>query len=494
MKELIFDLLAILFLCNSLLAQNSLSNSSKDIISISQDSLKSHVYFLAADSMEGRYPGTTKMELVHNFIAQKFKESGIKPLAKDYFQEFSVPPTTGKNVIGVIEGSNPVLKNEYILIGAHCDHLGWKMKDSTKEVFNGADDNASGSAGLIEIGRKLVQNKNLLKRSVIIIAFDGEEEGLLGSKYFIEHSLIDKSRIKAMFSLDMIGWLKEGKLEISGCGSFDGGTDFMNKIQKVTDLKVEYLGSSSMWKDRTDTRPFYDQKIPCFYVSTGLNSPYHKPQDDADLIDYGGMVKVCEQVYNTVIALASKNEMEFTRTREFLRVIKEPFRIGFNLSYNTNYHNYSDGPFIAKPLFGFGGGLFTDIKLSKYFALQPEFNYSYYGTKSPQGNVRLHSAELPVSLLFYSPTDIARVFVHLGGFVNYSFAGSVDNKQIDWAKKEYNRIDYGIQAGVGLEIFNIVISFSSKQGLNNFYKKGVDGFGKATNIGFKFSLGYYFLP
>jgi aminopeptidase YwaD len=464
---------------------------------ISTDSLRNHVYFLAADSMEGRRSGGRTMEKVQKYIGEHFKQAGLKPIGKDFFQEFPAFPGFGKNIIGLIEGSDPILKNEYIVLGAHYDHIGWMVKNDSIIVFNGADDNASGTASIMEVARILYQKKAQLKRSVLIIAFDAEEEGLWGSSYYLKHPIVEEKNIKAMMSIDMVGWYKKSqKITFDGCGSFDGGKDFMESITKVKDLNVEISSSSILWKDRTDTRPFYDSIIPCMYVSTGLESPYHKPEDDADLIDYEGMTKIGEQLCNMTIGLASKEKIDFTPTREILRVFKSHFKLGVNLSYNTNYQNYSKGPFITKPLIGFGAGLISQIHLFSYFDLQTQVNYEYLGSRSFAGDIRLHNINIPVSVMFTTHPDIVRVYVKLGGYYSYSFDGKLYTDKIDWVKTGFNRNDIGLVVGFGMEIFNLQLDFQSSMGFPGFYSTEPLNFmdiGKATNVTTKLTVSYFFI-
>ncbi|MFN5238087.1 MAG: M28 family peptidase, partial [Bacteroidota bacterium] len=150
--------------------------------------LRTHLDFLAADSLDGRGLGTAGKQKAALYIAESFRNAGLAPFDDDYFQEFfiriSMANMTGTNVIGVLEGSDPELKKEYIVLGAHYDHVGYEMKNGQRVVYNGADDNASGTAGLMELVRILSGRRAELKRSIIFIAFDGEESGLLGSKAF----------------------------------------------------------------------------------------------------------------------------------------------------------------------------------------------------------------------------------------------------------------------------------------------------------------------
>jgi len=215
-----------------------------------------------------------------------------------------------QNVVGLIEGSDPELKNEYIVIGAHYDHLGmggWGSNSrdpDTIAVHNGADDNASGVAGVIEIAERLAANQKDLKRSIIAIAFGAEEMGLLGSKYFIDNPLVDKDKIVAMANFDMIGRLNEAHvIMVGGSGTSveseeiikAAGADFELELR----LSPEGYGPS-------DHAPFYASNIPVFFINTGVHEDYHTPIDDIEFINFEGQQLVSDYSYALVFALANR--------------------------------------------------------------------------------------------------------------------------------------------------------------------------------------------
>ena len=152
-----------------------------------QERLTKHVYFLASDSLQGRGAGTIDADKAARYIVQQFEEIGVEPYFKEgFYQPFEKYGTnTYKNIVGVIPGNDPVLKDDYIIIGAHYDHLG--IRDN--KIYNGADDNASGTATIIEMARILKSQQNSLKRSVIVVAFDAEE-----TTGFIENQTDDEHR------------------------------------------------------------------------------------------------------------------------------------------------------------------------------------------------------------------------------------------------------------------------------------------------------------
>ena len=207
-----------------------------------------------------------------------------------------------KNVVAMIEGSDPVLKNEYIVIGAHYDHLGMggagsgsRMPD-TVAIHNGADDNASGVAGVIELAQKLSSEKAKLKRSVIFVTFSAEEMGLLGSKYMAKHLPVKTEQIKAMINLDMIGRLSktEPALTISGTGTSVETDSILKELITKTNIPLKY---SPEGYGPSDQASFYAENIPVFFLTTGAHEDYHTPFDDAYKINYDGEKQVLDYTY-----------------------------------------------------------------------------------------------------------------------------------------------------------------------------------------------------
>lgn len=217
-----------------------------------------------------------------------------------------------RNVIGVIEGSDKKLKSDYVVIGAHYDHLGWGGTSSSREpelhtIHYGADDNGSGTAGLLEIADKLAHAN--LKRSVVIIAFGAEEIGTIGSKYFTNNPTISKDRIVAMVNLDMVGRLKETKeITVSGVGTSKEGEDLLNEImiEKKRDLVlgIEYNGFGP-----SDHANFYVEDIPVFFFNTGAHNDYHTPRDVVEKINFGGLQRVTEYAYDLSVNLINSTEV-----------------------------------------------------------------------------------------------------------------------------------------------------------------------------------------
>ena len=218
-----------------------------------------------------------------------------------------------QNVVGLIEGSDPVLKNEYVVIGAHYDHLGMGGQGSgsrepdVSAPHNGADDNASGVAGIIEIAEKLASMKKDLKRSIVFIAFDAEEMGLLGSTYFTKHSLVDVKSIKSMFNFDMIGRLdkESNKMLINGTGTSAEAESILNKHKEGFNLELAF---SPEGYGPSDHAAFYSENIPVFFFTTGAHGDYHTPADDTELVNFEGEKVIADFASKVIIDIANRSE------------------------------------------------------------------------------------------------------------------------------------------------------------------------------------------
>lgn len=244
----------------------------------------------------------------------------LAPVKVDLDVELSVTTdvilneVTTQNVVALLPGSDPKLKDEYIVIGAHYDHLGWGGKGSgsrrpdTTAIHNGADDNASGVAAVIEIAEKLALGKNSPKRSILFMAFGAEEMGLLGSKFFTSNPLIDKSQIKQMFNLDMVGRLDPEKptLTVGGTGTGLGIETFL--LDQAVDRDFQ-LSTTPDGYGPSDHASFYVEDIPVLFFFTGITEEYHTPADDLETINIAGEKAIADFAYDLISDLASRDEM-----------------------------------------------------------------------------------------------------------------------------------------------------------------------------------------
>ncbi len=213
-----------------------------------------------------------------------------------------------KNVVGVLEGDGP-LADETVIVGAHYDHVGMggegSLAPGSHEVHNGADDNASGTAGLLELARRIGRREQKLPRRIVFLAFTGEERGLLGSAYYVKEPVFPLDKTIAMINMDMIGRLEGDRLTVFGTGTAPVWNDWLEPAAEATHLqlakKPEGLGPS-------DHASFYARRIPVLHLFTGTHSDYHRPSDDWDKINYAGMTQVIDLVESLVVRVAEATE------------------------------------------------------------------------------------------------------------------------------------------------------------------------------------------
>ena len=276
--------------------------------------MKIDVETLAADDMQGRVPGSAGLDKAADYIAQEFAKAGLKPGADNgtYFQSFKIKAENGKqvtvkNVLGVIPGKQEKMQGESVVLSAHYDHLGegWPETASGNEgkIHNGADDNASGVAVMLELARTLGKSMSP-ERAVVFAAFSAEEAGLLGARHYVKAAkTYPIEKVIGNLNIDTVGRLGENKLLILGSNSAREwkfifmGASFVTGVQ--TELPSQDISSS-------DQVAFIEAGVPGVQFFAGVSPDYHKPGDTADKIDYNGLVKVAAIVREGVEYLGSR--------------------------------------------------------------------------------------------------------------------------------------------------------------------------------------------
>lgn len=374
-----------------------------------QERLKDHVYYLAADSLQGRKAGTPDATKAAEYIIREYESAGLKPLFREgWYDRFKVGSRTDedfKNVVGFIEGQDPALKAEVIVLGAHYDHLGVR----NDQIYNGADDNASGSAALIEIARALAGQP--LRRSVIIAAFDAEEIGLYGSKHLAGRLDTLGFHIKLMMSVDMVGWLKAGKsLKLEGVATIKDGREILRAQAGTLALDLKNFERSIF--TATDTEGFATMGIPTLAVTTGLKSPYHKPADDAELIDYEGLDQVTGYLTDLSSDLATRDR--FTSSGRVAPKHKSLSDTGLDFALVVGYSNgrltFPGASFEGKERMSWNAGLEAALSLG-YFGVVTQVLYDRFNAYYPDvddlfgSSHRFRQDELcvPLSLVIRTP-------------------------------------------------------------------------------------------
>lgn len=277
---------------------------------ITDAELKAHVYRLASPEFMGRKgPGGVRAS---EHIADAFKKIGLKPAFGDsYFQPIpwllsdgANPQTIGRNVAGLIEGSDPQLRDEWIILAAHFDHLGIQ----NNWMYPGADDNASSVAMLLEVAERFALQKSKPKRTVLFVSFDLEEQGLQGSAHFAVHPPRDFAKLKAFLVADLIGRSMGGLDETAfalGSESADALRAAVSDVKPDPALSIGRLGADLVGT-RSDYGPFRDRKVPFLFFTTGTHRDYHKPTDTADRIDYAKLGRISRWIGDITQRLADE--------------------------------------------------------------------------------------------------------------------------------------------------------------------------------------------
>ena len=247
-----------------------------------------------------------------------------------------------RNVMMLLPGEDPKMKNEYIILGAHFDHLGMGGPGSgsraldTIGIHHGADDNASGVAMMLELAEKFAKTPGSHKRSIICLSFSGEEEGLLGSKHFVDDPCIDLSKVDAMINMDMVGRLNEtNNMEIDGVGT---ATGLKELVYANSDTSIIKLTLSPEGYGPSDHSSFYGKNIPVLFYFTGGHMDYHTPTDTWEKINYKGMVEISALIFKVAEALANDSaRLEFKEAGPKEDVNRYPRRRGVTLGIMPDF-------------------------------------------------------------------------------------------------------------------------------------------------------------
>jgi len=278
------------------------------------------------------------VQVKRSFVDELFKSEGLnlsdyqqkisadKKPASFLFKNASAKVTTGvaevtgtgHNVAAVLEGTDPILKNEFIVFGAHYDHLGWGQAGSLyrgtdKQIHNGADDNGSGTVGLLEIAEKYASMKNN-RRTLVFAAFSGEELGILGSSYFVNNPPISLDKVTAMLNMDMIGRFNDNDKVLNVIGAATA-----NEFKTILNKRNNYNFSLSLTDDGmggSDHQAFTNKQVPVLFFFSAMHQDYHKPSDKIEKINTSGEEKILKYVYDISTSLDSINtKLQFVQVK-----------------------------------------------------------------------------------------------------------------------------------------------------------------------------------
>ena len=325
--------------------------------------IRSDIAYLADDRLEGRGTGTAGNDSAAAWLARRHTALRLVPIIHDsseacrarvdlpggrctsYLQHFVANGAelahAGKpdgvptqNVVAMVTGRDPALQDQYVVLGAHFDHLGRSSDgaldpEAGKAIRNGADDNASGTAAILELARRLAAHPT--KRSILIVHFSGEELGLLGSQWFVEHSPVPLDRVDAMLNFDMVGRLRKERLIVYGLGTateLSALVDGANVTPRLDLVKQDDGFGPS------DHSSFYAKGIPVLHFFTDLHEDYHRATDDVEKIDAAGEVRVVDLAERITRAIADR-PARLTPVRTAPKQVMSSQREGSNVYLGT---------------------------------------------------------------------------------------------------------------------------------------------------------------
>ena len=304
---------------------------------ITIEDFKTHIEFLSSDQLGGRGAGTEGDKLAVSYIKKRFYDASPNKGTVEVQEHYVFKDRRQKkdkvltyNVIGYLVGNDEKLKDEFVVVGGHYD----TTANAPGKINNGADDNASGTSMVIELFEKFASTNNH-KRTLVFMAFGGEELGLLGSKHFVNNPTIDLDKVHLMVNLDMVGRMEENNVQLGGAASAENFSSRLNPFLMEDNVNVIELGEGIF--SRSDHYNFYKKDIPVLFFFTGVHEDYHKPSDDSDKINYDGMKSISNMVEGIVEEFANTSDRLVFKSVEQEQTMQTPSRMKVTLGVIPDY-------------------------------------------------------------------------------------------------------------------------------------------------------------
>ena len=276
---------------------------------ITPEEMHDHIAFLASDALRGRDTPSPGLDSAAAYLVGRFRQYGLRPGVGDssYIQRWPIGGRTAPNVVAILPGQGP-LANEYVVISAHMDHVGVGRPVRGDSIYNGADDNATGTSTLIEVAEAFASLRERPARSIVFLAVSGEEKGLLGSRWYSDHPTVPLVSIVANLNVDMIGRNSTDTVVVIGKNYSSLG----QVVQRVA-ADNPWLGLAAgddIWPSerfffRSDHFNFARKEIPALFFFAGVHEDYHQPSDEVDLINPDKAARVARLIFLTAHAVAS---------------------------------------------------------------------------------------------------------------------------------------------------------------------------------------------
>jgi len=282
-------------------APKTSANAKEAILeSVTSAEMSEHIFVLASKEYEGRMTGTEGMKKARDYVVKQFESYGLKPAgdSKTYMQKFPTDRGDSWNVVGYVEGSDPVLKSEVVIVGGHYDHVG-RGRGGNGEIHPGADDNASGTAGVLEIAEAFTEKGLKPKRTILFICFGAEEIGLVGSRYYCEHPYFPLEKTTLVLNMDMIARNEGDKVACYGASL----SKELGSLIDESDINGVSVGRNGMMP-ASDHYSFYVKGVPAVCFNTGMHKDLHQPTDTWEKCNFKKAEKIAEFVANLALVSA----------------------------------------------------------------------------------------------------------------------------------------------------------------------------------------------
>lgn len=310
------------------------------VLSINQDDYARRLGVIAHDSMSGRYTPSPGLSATAAWIAGEFEAMGLEPMGDEgsYLQQYSLgdvmetPPTddageplSAPNVVAVLEGSDPTLKDEYIVFSAHMDHVGIRRAVDGDSIYNGADDDGSGTIGIVELAEAFASMETPPRRSLIFLLVSGEERGLLGSRYFAGHMPVATEAVVANLNMDMIGRNWPDTIVAIGKEHSDLG-ETLNAVN-TAHPELGMTAIDDVWPDerfyfRSDHYNFARQGIPILFFFNGVHDDYHRPSDQVEKIDFEKASRIVQLVFYLGLEIADNDARPVWNPESYTEIVE----------------------------------------------------------------------------------------------------------------------------------------------------------------------------
>jgi hypothetical protein len=282
---------------------------------ITAQEMHDHIAYIASDALRGRDTPSPGLDSAAAYLVRRFQQLGLRPGAENgaYIQRYPLRPkgSLAPNVVAIFPGRDPVLRNEYVVLSAHMDHVGVGRPVRGDSIYNGADDDASGTSALLEVAEAFASLDEDLRpaRSILFLAVSGEEKGLLGSEYFSDHPTVPLESIVADVNMDMIGRNSRDTIVVIG-KNYSSLGELVNRIAAEHRPLIGLTAGDDIWPRerfffRSDHYNFARKEIPAIFFFNGVHEDYHEPSDEVERIDADKAARVARMIFLTTYSIAT---------------------------------------------------------------------------------------------------------------------------------------------------------------------------------------------